>query len=187
VLGGKIGDKFALGEKQRARKHDDGISAVAGHRGESAVELVGCPHLYELKFNGEGPRRRLRRLQHVSRRALAESAGMPKRSDAGNIGQRLLEQTETLGDNLRAEKRQACDVPARPRERSHEPVFDRVAHDRHDDWDRAGCTLDRAGRRRVGGEDEVQIERGELIRQLREVLDPAICRAIFDDDALPST
>jgi hypothetical protein len=102
---------FALGEKQRARKHDEGVSAIAGHRRESAIEFADSPHLYELKLNGEGPRRRLCRLQHVSGRALAESTGMPKRSDAGDIGQCLLEQAQTLGDELRAEKRQAGDVP----------------------------------------------------------------------------
>src|SRR5436190_18578370 len=44
VLGGKIGDMFALGEKQRARKHDEGVSAIAGYREESAIE-VPAPHL----------------------------------------------------------------------------------------------------------------------------------------------
>src|SRR5262245_14462823 len=110
---------------------------------------------------------------------------MPKCSDTRRVGERLLEQPQTFGGKLRAEKRQAGEVAAAPRERSHEPVSDGVAHDRGDDGDRTACTLDSAGRRRVLGEYEVQIERGELTRQMREALDPAICRAIFDDDALP--
>src|SRR5215813_6585780 len=92
VLRGKIDDVIPLVEKHRARQHDKGISTISGHRGESAVELVGPAHLYDLKLNGQRPCRSVRRLQHVSRRALAKSAGMQKRSDAGRVGKSLLEQ-----------------------------------------------------------------------------------------------
>jgi len=68
----------------------------------------------------------------------------------------LLEQTQTFGGKPRAEERQAGDVPAWPGERGDEPVFDGIAHGRHDDGGRGGCMLDSAGRRRIGGQDKVE-------------------------------
>src|SRR5262249_6768061 len=119
------------------------------------------------------------------RGALAESPGMPKRGDTGGVGQRLLEQTHTFGDELGAEERQAGDVAAWPRERGHEPVLDRIAHHCRDDRRCGGRLLHRAGRRRILGDDEVKLERGELICQARETLDPPVCPSVFDEDALP--
>ena len=110
---------------------------------------------------------------------------MPKRSNAGCVGQRLLEQTQTFGGKLRAEERQAGDVPAWPGERGDEPVFDGIAHDRHEDGDRGGRVQHSAGRRRIGGQDKVELERGELIRQTRKSLDLPVCGSVFDDDSLP--
>jgi hypothetical protein len=112
---------------------------------------------------------------------------MPKRSDPGRAGKRLLEEAQTLGGKLRAEERQPGDVSAWPRETRHEAVCDGIAHDRHDDGDRGGRTLDSAGRRRIGGEDEVELETGQLIRQTLEMFDLPICRSVFDEDVLPST
>src|SRR4051794_22354036 len=83
--------------------------------GESAVELVGSPHRHELQLNCERPGRSVRGLQHVSCRALAVSVGMPERGHTGGIGQCLLEQTQTLADELRPEERQARNVAAWPR------------------------------------------------------------------------
>src|SRR5262249_13908081 len=81
--GGKIDDASALGQKRCAREHDDGISAIAGHRGEGAVELIGSSHLYELKLDCKSPGRHLCCQQHVSRCALAESPGMRRHGGRG--------------------------------------------------------------------------------------------------------
>src|SRR5262249_22257400 len=142
VLRGEIDYLFALVEKHRACEYEEGIGTLPSHRGECAVELIRCLHLYELQLNGQGPCRSLCGLQHVSHRAIAESAGMVKRGDAGRVGKSLLEQVETLAGKLGAEERQPGDVPARPRKAGHEPISDGIAHGHHDDggscWSSAG-------------------------------------------------
>src|SRR5207249_1046487 len=84
VLCGEVDEASSLKKEHRARKHDEGIGVFSGDRRECAVELVGTPHFHELKSQSQSPGRSLCLLQHVSRRALAKSAGMPERGDTGN-------------------------------------------------------------------------------------------------------
>src|SRR5256885_6765677 len=76
------------------------------------------------------------------------------------------------------------DVATRPRETGHEPVSDRIAHDRHDDGDRGGRLPYCTGRWRIQREDEVDLETGQLGRQTREPLDLPIGPSVLDEDVL---
>jgi hypothetical protein len=60
---------------------------------------------------------------------------MQQGSDAGDLGERVLEQLQPLGDQLRAEERRPCDISSRPGKAGDEPISDRIAHGRRDDRD----------------------------------------------------
>ena len=110
---------------------------------------------------------------------------MPEGSNARYGGKRLLEQLQPLGGKLRAKERHSGNVPTRPSEAGHEPISDWVAHDRHHDGDSGGRLLCSAGRGGIAGDNEVEIEIDELLRQLCESLDLSIRSPVFDDDVLP--
>ena len=110
---------------------------------------------------------------------------MPEGSNARYGGKRLLEQLQPLGGELRAKERHSGNVAARLSEAGHEPISDRVAHDRHHDGDSGRRLLCSAGRGGIAGDDEVEIETNELLRQLCKSLDVSICIPVLDDDVLP--
>ena len=141
-------------------------------------------HPHELKLHSQSPCRGLCLLQHVLRRALAESAGMPEGSDARDRGNRFLEQLQTLGNQLRAEEGQPCDVSTLARKARHEPVSDRIAHSLRDNGDHGGRLLGGAGRGRIRRDDEVDLETGQLGRQTRQSLDLPFRRSVLNDDVL---
>src|SRR5215217_6179601 len=60
---------------------------------------------------------------------------MPEGSNARYGGKRLFEQLQPLGGELRAKERHSGNVPAWLSEAGHEPISDRVTHDRHHDGD----------------------------------------------------
>ncbi len=182
---GEIDDASSFVKEHRARELDEGIGAIPGHLGECAVELVGPPDLYKLKLNSQGPCRGFCRLQHLGCGALAGGAGVPQRSDARRFGKSLLEQVKTLRSKLRAKESQPGDVPARPREAGHEAVSNRIAHGRYDNGDGGSCLLNGAGRWRIRGENEVDVQASQLNRQMRKALDLPIGRSVFDEDVLP--
>src|SRR5215470_12536786 len=63
----------------------------------------------------------------------------PQHRDAGQLGQRLLEQLEPLPRQINRGDGRASDVPSRPREARDEPALDRVVSSRDNNWDRLGC------------------------------------------------
>src|SRR5438876_10218871 len=100
--------------------------------------------------------------QHVLCRALAETARMPDADEPGHFGEGFLEELEALGGQLRAEERQARDVPAGPREAGHESVAEGITHGRRDDRDGGGRLLCGAGRGGAPGNDEVDLETDQI-------------------------
>jgi len=185
VLCREVDNASSLIEEHRAREHYESTGAVSGHRGESAIELVGTPYLYELKLHSQSPCRDLGSLHHFSRRTRAKSAGMQEGSDARNLGERFLEQLQTLGNQLGAEEGQPRDIPTRPRDAGDQAVSDRIAHNRRHNGDTGGRLLCGTGHGRTHHDDEVDLETGQLCREPRKPLDLPVRSSAFNDDALP--
>src|SRR5262249_8029417 len=128
LLGREIDDAPLVVEEHRAREDEEALGALCGHRGEGAGELIGAPRLHEPEPHPQPPGRSLRFLHHVSGRALAEGAQMPEGGNAGRFGERLLEESQALGNELGTEERQSRDVPARFRQALYEAVAEGIAH-----------------------------------------------------------
>ncbi len=184
MLNRELVDATALIEEHRAWKHDQRVGVFPRHRGECAIKLIGTLHRHELKLQSQGLGRGLGLLHHVSRRGLAVTAGMPEGGDPGHPGQCFLEERHTLRDELWAEEGQPRDVPTGPGETGHESVADRVAHHWHNDGDRGGHLLGRARRRRIRGDDEIELETNQFARQPRGPLDPPVCGSVLNGDVL---
>ena len=109
---------------------------------------------------------------------------MPEDSHARHLGERLLEQLQTLRDQFRAEEGRPCEVRTWPSEAGHEPVADRIPHGRRHDGDRGGRLLSRTGPWRSPCDDEVGLETGELSGQTGEALDLPVRLSVLNQDVL---
>jgi len=105
-------------------------------------------------------------------------------SDPTDARNRLLEQLETLADQLREEEGQPRNVPARPREARDEPAWHGIAGSNEDNGDGA--------RRSLGGQgsegscvshDDIHPERSQLGRKSGEPLVLSLGIAVFDHHA----
>src|SRR5207253_5984478 len=80
-------------------------------------------------------------LHHLLFRAFAEGTWLPEDRDPTDPRNGLLEQFQTLADELRGESGQPCDIAARPREASDEPAPNRIASRTEHDGDSLGRLL----------------------------------------------
>ena len=133
-----------------------------------------------LKGHTEPTRRRLRALP-LELRALIR--WVPEDGDAGELGNRFLEQLQLLANQLRRDPPGSCDISTRPREARDEPVLDRIG-DRRDD-DRNGLRRISGGFDRAGyGDDDVDFQLDQLGGEIGQHLAIPRRRAVLDNDVL---
>lgn len=104
--------------------------------------------------------------------------------DARDSRGHLLQQLEPPGSDLGVVEAEPGDVPARPREALDEPGADRLAHD-HDNRNRARCVFGCTRGRRGPRKEDVDLEPGELTRELGEPFQLALSGAVLYDQILP--
>src|SRR5215475_16003628 len=107
-----------------AWQHSQSTRARAAHVREGPGEFVRASRLNELKPHSQRPCGDVCARQHVFVRTFAEGTWQPEDSNPINPWNGLLEQFQTLADELRAEAGQPRDIAARPREVGDEPALD---------------------------------------------------------------
>jgi hypothetical protein len=94
--------------------------------------------------------------------------GMQEGSHTSEPGNDVSEQLQTLGDQLRAEKRRPRNIAARPCQAGDQLVADRIGHDSCDDGDRVRSLLGCLGRWRAPRDNDVDLQPNQLGRQRGE-------------------
>ena len=137
----QVHEASSLGEEHGGSQHSQSIRARPGHVREGPVEIGGTSRLNELRPHPQRPRRDFCRLQHVLFRAFGDATWLPEDSDPTDPRNGLLEQLQTLADELRSEDGQPRDIAARPRKAGDEPVRNRIGDSSEDNGDGPGRLL----------------------------------------------
>jgi hypothetical protein len=114
--------------------------------------------------------------------SLAEGTWMPEDSDPTDPRNGLLEQFQTLGDELRAEAGQPRDIAARPRKAGDESVHNRIGTSSEDNGDSPGRLLGGQGVGCACGQDDINPERNQFGRKSGEPLELPLGRSDFIHD-----
>src|SRR5207253_6744814 len=136
---------------------------------EGPGEFVRTSRLNELKPHPQRPCRDVYSRQHVFVRTFAEGTWHPEDSDPIDPRNGLLEQFQTLADELRAEAGQPRDIAARPREAGDEPAPNRIANSSEDNGDSRSRFLGHTGGERAScRQDDINLERNQFGRKSGE-------------------
>ena len=103
-------------------------------------------------------------------------------SDPGDPRHGLLEQFQTLADELRGEQGQPRDIAARPRKAGDEPVRNRIGNTGDDNGDGSGRLLGGQGMGCAWGEDDINLERNQFGRESGEPLDLPLGTSVFEHE-----
>jgi hypothetical protein len=113
-------------------------------------------------------------------------ARVHQHADVREAGDRAQQRVQQLEPHVGGDVGQAGDVAARSRERTHEAAADRVTRGPDDDRNARGGFLRRGDRRAAGRKDDVDLQRDQLGRELRQPLVVAVGGAVLDDEVLSS-
>ena len=122
---------------------------------------------------------------HVVHGGLTISAGMPQGRNARSGGNRLLEEGKTFRQQFGPEERQASDVASRPCKARDEPLPHRIAHHRHDHWNCTRGLLHGVRHKRVGRDDQVNLQVHQLIRERSKPFNFALGLPVLENDVRP--
>src|SRR5713101_5939239 len=108
---------------------------------------------------------------------------MPKDGDPTDLRNGLLEQFQTLADELRVEIGRPRDIAARPRKAGDEPVRNRIGSRSEDNRDSPGRLLGgQGGGCASSGNDHINLERNQFGRKSGEPLELPLGISDFDHD-----
>jgi hypothetical protein len=107
---------------------------------------------------------------------------MPEDSDPSDPGNSLLEQFQTLADELRGEGGQPRDIAARPRKAGDEPAQNRIGSSSENNGDSPGRLLGGQDGEAVCGHDDINLQRNQFGRESGEPLQLPLGRSVFDHD-----
>ena len=170
-----------LSEEHGAWQDSQSTRARPGHVREGPGEVVWTLRLNELWLHPQRPRRDVCCLQHVHCRAFAEGTWLPEDSDPINPRNGLLEQLQTLADELRVEGGQPRDIAARPRETGDEPAPNRITNTSEDNGDSRGCLHGHTGAECASfGQDDINLERNQFGRKSGDPLELPLGISVFD-------
>jgi hypothetical protein len=172
-----------LSEEPVAWQHSQSTRARAAHVREGPGEFVRTSRLDELKPHPQRPCRDVCSRQHGLVRAFAECTWQPEDSDPIDPRDGLLEQFQTLADELRAEAGQARDIAARPRKVGDEPARNRITNTSEDNGDSPGRLHGRQGDSCASAhEDDINLERNQLGREGGDPLELSFGISVFDHE-----
>ncbi len=135
-----------------------------------------------LKPHPHRPGRDFCSLQQVLVRAFREGTWLPEDSDPTDPRNSLLEQFQTLADELRGEKGQPRDIFARPRKAGDEPARNRIGDSSEDNGEGFGRLLGGQGLGCAWGHDDINLERNQFGRKSGELLGLPLGRSVFDHE-----
>ena len=128
------------------------------------------------------PGGRRRHPQLIEYRHVGRVVHVPQEGEARDRGDRLLEELQSLGTEIRAEDGIAGDVFPGLSQARDQPGPDRIADADHDDRDGGGRLLGRAGRRRTEGRDQVDRAADQRRRRRCQPVGLPFPVAIFEGD-----
>ncbi len=153
-----------------------------GHVREGPVEISGPSRLNELKPHPQRPPRDFYFLQHVLFRVFAGATWLPEDSDPTDPRNGLLEQFQTLADELRGDVGQPRDIAARPRKAGDEPARNRIGSRSEDNGEGPGRLLGGQSLGCASGQDDINLERNQFGRKSGEPLGPPLGISVFNLD-----
>src|SRR5438477_6487725 len=107
---------------------------------------------------------------------------MPEGSDPTDPRHCLLEQFQTLADEIRGEEGQPRDIAARPRQAGDEPAPNRIGGSSEDNGEGPGRLLGSHGGECGWGQDDIDLEGNEFGRESGEPLELPLGISVFDQD-----
>jgi hypothetical protein len=121
---------------ERIRKHYERVGVLPSHGVKGGFEILRILRFHRLNAQAQCRRCILCKLEVSANKG---QSGIPQNRHAGNLGNRLTNQLQLLGRDLRA-RVEGCtrEVSAWPGETGHEPLTDRISRCCEDDRDRGG-------------------------------------------------
>ena len=156
------------------------VDMLSDRHFECAAQVVLAPHVKQLSLETQGARRPLclfpfgwgSRIAHIV-----------KQRNSREFRNQLFEEFNPFPGQLGAEGSHPRNIATRIREACHDGM--RVAHRRHNHRDCSGRVFGRPGGGRPSGHDQVDFEKNQFGREVREPLGATIGRPIFDDQVSP--
>src|SRR5215475_9721498 len=177
----QVHEPSALPDEYGAWQHRESTRMRLGHLREGPVEIGGTACLNELKAHSQRPRRLVRSREHVLFGAFTESPRRPEDRDPVDPRDGLVEQLQTLADQIRNEGGQPREIAARPRKAADEPAGHGI--DRNEDnGNGAGRLLGGAGHRCAADYDDINLERNQFCGEGGEPLVLSLGISVFNDD-----
>src|SRR5207245_4301200 len=122
--------------KHWAVYENETVHLRAGHVCERLLDLTGISRFEGLKLNPQRARRGLRVFEYILKFSCGKRSRLPEDSDAGDTGDRLFQELQSLCCQLWIVLHRSREVPTRPVEAVHEAEGDRISAQQEDDRDR---------------------------------------------------
>jgi len=167
----------------RIGQDEDRVGALLPQGSEQGIVVIGLLGVDRVDRQPGPHGRALHGLELLGGGRIGSVAEHP---DSLDCRERLLEDVEPLGAQLRRQHGDPGHVAARAAETRHEPGLHGIdAAERHDDRDRPGRVSRRADGARSHRDDHVDIRPNQLGGQAREPAEVALRESILERDVLP--
>src|SRR5215471_4730310 len=176
---GKVRDPYPLENEHGIREKQEGASALPGHCGEGALDVLRPSRLQDLQLQPQCARR-TSRLVHEGLGGPVDR--VPEHGDAAESRNDLLEQLQLLPGHLRSEESEASDVPTRVSEAGYEAT--RLGKCGYDDRYGLRSLSGGAGVEVIRRHDDVGFPSDELRGKGRDPLGSPLGGEVLDDEVL---